>query len=213
MTVSVFTPSCCKPTCHICKLCECVSTFVSVAHLGAPVLATYATASSLCVNVTLPLGPYNISVGDIIRQTRNPHFTSEVIYTLQITEPAWAEHVSLRLECKSGCPAAQMLLRWFLDLQPGFPVALQTLVNTTGSFAINFRKKAAKFCGYVVYRPSSGVGRSLSDIASFCVPVQHEEGQKCTFILHCICLIFFKRSKQRSMLLTTLDYTALFAGV
>lgn len=112
-------------------------------HLGPPVLAAYATASSLHVNVTLPLGPNNISVGDIIRGTRNPHFKTEIIYTLRITEPAWAEH---------------------------------SFVNTNGSFAIHFGKKAAKFCGFVVYSPSSGMGRHQSDNASFCVPVQHEEG-------------------------------------
>lgn len=156
---------------------------VSAAHLGPPVLATYATASSLRVNVTLPLGPNNISVGDIIRGTRNPHFKTEIIYTLQITEPAWAEHVSLHFECSPVVLLFKFSLEGFWIYPLGFSVARQSLVNTTGSFAMNFGKKADEFCGFVVYSPSSGMGRHQSDKASFCVPVQHEEGKKYTLFL------------------------------
>lgn len=72
---------------------------VPAAHLGPPVLSAYATTRSLHVNVTLPLGPGNVSVGDIIRDTRKPRFKTEITYTLQITEPAWAARVSGHVEC------------------------------------------------------------------------------------------------------------------
>lgn len=67
---------------------------VSTAHLGPPVLSVEATAPVLHVNINLPLGPSNVSVGDIIKGYRNSPFQTEVIYTLQITEPAWDAHVS-----------------------------------------------------------------------------------------------------------------------
>lgn len=72
------------------------SLLVREAHLGPPMLSTSATSSSLRVNVTLPLGPNNSSVGDIISGSRNSHSKTEIIYTLQITEPAWAPNVSLQ---------------------------------------------------------------------------------------------------------------------
>lgn len=70
--------------------------FVSVATLGAPILSTHTTVSSLHVDVTLPLGPNGDSIANIFaRSKKGPHKT-EIVYTLKITRPKWAEQVSLQ---------------------------------------------------------------------------------------------------------------------
>lgn len=87
-----------------------VSLLVTEAHLGPPVLSTSTSTSSLHVNVTLPLGPNNISIGDIISGSRSSHSKTDIIYTLRITEPAWAAHVSLHFNAVEFCCQSNLAL-------------------------------------------------------------------------------------------------------
>lgn len=65
------------------------------AIFGPPKLSINTAASSLLVNVTLPLGPDGVSIANIINRSTNGHSKSVIIYTLNITEPKWAALVSL----------------------------------------------------------------------------------------------------------------------
>ncbi|XP_042346217.1 interferon lambda receptor 1 [Plectropomus leopardus] len=76
-------------------------TFKPLAHttFGPPILSTYTTASSLHVNVSLPLGPNGVSVGDIITSSKKGPNKAETVYILKITHPTWA---ALANETKTG---------------------------------------------------------------------------------------------------------------
>ncbi|XP_071326022.1 interferon lambda receptor 1 [Trachinotus anak] len=107
--------------------------------LGPPILSTYTTASSLNVNVILPMGPNGVSVADIIISSKTGPSKAVIIYILKITEPEWAALVD---------------------------------ETTTGQFVINLKSKQTKFCGHVIYKPSSEWGRKESEKAPFCVTLQ-----------------------------------------
>lgn len=79
------------------------SLFVSIAIFGPPILTTYTTVSSLHVNVNLPLGPNGVSVANIITNSKNRPFKTEIDYTLKITHPVWAAQVSLPLNNRTCC--------------------------------------------------------------------------------------------------------------
>ncbi|CAJ1062753.1 interferon lambda receptor 1 [Xyrichtys novacula] len=66
---------------------------------GPPSLSNFTTVSSLHVNVTLPLGPNRVSVGDIITGSKKGPFETVIVYVLNITHPKWAAHVT---ESKTG---------------------------------------------------------------------------------------------------------------
>lgn len=69
------------------------NTFKPVAEtvLGAPVLSMTYTSSSLHVNVSLPLGPNQESIQDILQRIKKGPSEATVDYSLYITEPAWAK--------------------------------------------------------------------------------------------------------------------------
>ncbi|XP_018555580.1 interferon lambda receptor 1 [Lates calcarifer] len=57
---------------------------------GPPTLSIKTTVSSLYIDVTLPLGPNGVSIADIISRSKNGPSKTVPVYTLKITEPAWA---------------------------------------------------------------------------------------------------------------------------
>ncbi|XP_008278821.1 interferon lambda receptor 1 [Stegastes partitus] len=77
------------------SICGCTWRFKPLAEtaLGAPILFTYTTASSLYVNVTLPLGPHGVSIEDTITKSKNGSSKAIALYTLKITRPEWAAQV------------------------------------------------------------------------------------------------------------------------
>lgn len=68
-----------------------------IATLGPPILSTYATASALNVQATLPLGPNGKSIEHLIGRSNNWSSEMQVSYTLNITNPEWAAQVNLSL--------------------------------------------------------------------------------------------------------------------
>ncbi|KAM8733927.1 interferon lambda receptor 1 [Acanthopagrus schlegelii] len=66
---------------------------------GPPILTIYTTVSSLHLNVSLPLGPNEVSVANIITNSKNGPFKTEIDYTLKITHPVWAAQ---EYETKTG---------------------------------------------------------------------------------------------------------------
>ena len=79
------------------------SLFVSKATFGPPILTIYTTVSSLHLNVSLPLGPNEVSVANIITNSKNGPFKTEIDYTLKITHPVWAAQVSLPYNNRTCC--------------------------------------------------------------------------------------------------------------
>lgn len=73
-----------------------MSIVVSIAGLGPPILSTYVRASSIHVNATLPLGPKEVSIENIIIDSKNGPIKTSIEYTLTITSPAWAAQVNLQ---------------------------------------------------------------------------------------------------------------------
>ncbi|XP_040020127.2 interferon lambda receptor 1 isoform X1 [Gasterosteus aculeatus] len=78
--------------------CGTTTRFKPIAQtaLGAPALSTHATASSLHVDVTVPLGPDGVSVADIITTSKKLPYETGLVYTLNITRPPWAAQVNER---------------------------------------------------------------------------------------------------------------------
>ncbi|XP_065814138.1 interferon lambda receptor 1 [Labrus bergylta] len=62
--------------------------------LGPPSLSIYTTASSLHVEVSLPLGPNGVSVADIITRNKTWPSGSAISYVINITSPKWAAKVN-----------------------------------------------------------------------------------------------------------------------
>ncbi|XP_076016984.1 interferon lambda receptor 1 isoform X2 [Genypterus blacodes] len=62
--------------------------------LGQPKVSIHSTVSSLQVNVTLPLGPHNISIADIFNSTKSHLSKPLTEYFLYITHPKWAAQVN-----------------------------------------------------------------------------------------------------------------------
>lgn len=67
---------------------------VSTAVFGPPILTTYATPSSLHIDVTLPLGPKGVSIEETIINSTNGPVKTSICHTLKIISPEWAERVS-----------------------------------------------------------------------------------------------------------------------
>ncbi|CAF94170.1 unnamed protein product, partial [Tetraodon nigroviridis] len=61
---------------------------------GPPILSTYATASSLTVQATLPRGPNGESIERIIGRSHNRSSKMQILYTLTITDPEGAAQPS-----------------------------------------------------------------------------------------------------------------------
>ncbi|XP_059195077.1 interferon lambda receptor 1 [Centropristis striata] len=96
-TPSVFDVRYRAQVCYNVSTCFRTTTFKPIARttLGPPILSTYTTASSLHVDVTLPLGPYGESLADIITRSKKGPYKSVPVYTLHITHPKWAEQVNM----------------------------------------------------------------------------------------------------------------------
>ncbi|XP_061771156.1 interferon lambda receptor 1 [Nerophis ophidion] len=79
----------------------CTTRLNPIAHtiLGKPALSPWASASSLNIDATLPFGPNETSIGDIIRGSKSGPVRPVIEYTLNLTSPAWAAQV---IYSKSG---------------------------------------------------------------------------------------------------------------
>ncbi|KAG7216848.1 hypothetical protein INR49_001502 [Caranx melampygus] len=114
--------------------------------LGAPILSTYTTVSSLNVDVMLPMGPNGASIKDIINGSKNGPSKAAIYYDFEITEPEWA------------------IQRIHDNTIGKFVINLRN----------NQKKQKTKYCGRVFYRPSFELGRNKSEIAPFCVTLQSD---------------------------------------
>lgn len=61
---------------------------------GPPTLWKRTSRSALLLNVTLPLGPHEDSIADIIARGTTGSSKTVFLYTLHLTHPKWAEHVN-----------------------------------------------------------------------------------------------------------------------
>ncbi|CAK6964318.1 interferon lambda receptor 1 [Scomber scombrus] len=90
--------------------------------------------------------------------------------------------------------------------------AIQDLESTSGQFVVNLKNNQTKFCGYVVYKPSSERGRPESQNASFCDTLKEDHERLLPWPLMSVALllavilisvvcsyIYVKRGKGRNM--------------
>ncbi|XP_022620114.1 uncharacterized protein LOC111235828 isoform X2 [Seriola dumerili] len=97
-------------------------------------------------------------------------YTTESSMSVKVTLPMGPNGVSIAeiISSSRNRPSKAVI---YYDLKITEPewAELQLSDVTTGQFDINLGKNQSKYCGHVVYKPSSEWGRNVSEKAPFCV--------------------------------------------